>query len=440
MFKWLGQLPGKGEKNKKRLWEREFSIVDKGLSEKQVTAFVNDLIAEHKASQKASAASLRSVLERARADAEQLTASIKLKAEAEAEAERARIIDQAKQEAEEVKAQTEIAAQREAEDIISAANRKAEIYDVESKQKALLFLLKAREGIEEEVKGEYKNAYSRLLTSLQNLMSEGQNVEAELRDTRIKLWESKQLELKEYETALLGTSEQSAPPVKTPPPAKGRNKLGKKKVEEVVELREEAVEEKVEEKVEEAVELREEAVEEKVEEKVEEAVELREEAVEEKVEEKVEEAVELREEAVEEKVEEAVAPELVGATVEEDKSGGGTTRTAASEHGLQTPYVGEVELDIATPVDPKMVSKLYNYVQTIPEIKILHTRGSWDRGTTITVILDKPLPLLNLISKMGGVEATSEPSERGSPETAKKGALMGKKKREARRIQLTLIG
>ncbi|MEE8413070.1 MAG: hypothetical protein V3R96_00825, partial [Dehalococcoidales bacterium] len=45
-------------------------------------------------------------------------------------------------------------------------------------------------------------------------------------------------------------------------------------------------------------------------------------------------------------------------------------------------FGGEVELAISVPVDPVAVSKLYNQLQSTPDMKILYTRGSWDRGTT----------------------------------------------------------
>ena len=75
------------------------------------------------------------------------------KAQQEAEAEAARIITQAKQEDQEIKRRAEIAAQKETEEILSVANKKAEITEVEAKQKALLFPLRAREEIEKEGRG-----------------------------------------------------------------------------------------------------------------------------------------------------------------------------------------------------------------------------------------------------------------------------------------------
>lgn len=135
--------------------------------------------------------------------------------------------------------------------------------------------------------------------------------------------------------------------------------------------------------------------------------------------EKIEEPVQLREEAVAEKIEqltqlrdEVAVSEPVEAPTEEhlpeegpDKGAPEPTPVKLDSH---TPYTGEVDLIIAAPVELRAVSKLYNYLQTIPELRILYTRGTWDQGTTITVVLDKPMPLIGLISETPGVEVTPE--------------------------------
>ena len=61
----------------------------------------------------------------------------------------------------------------------------------------------------------------------------------------------------------------------------------------------------------------------------------------------------------------------------------------------QSLYTGEVDLSIGVPVEPTMVSNLYNYLQTAPEIKFVRTAGSWNKGSTITIVLDKPVPLVS---------------------------------------------
>ena len=414
MFKWFGQRPKKSKQKTRQLWEREFNTVKDGLDEKQVVAFVDDLIAQRKASQQASAASLRSVLKTAVTDAEQIAASIKLKAQTEAEEEAARTIDQAKQEADEIRRRTEVAAQEESEDILAASNRKAEISEVEMRQKALLFLLRAREKIEKEVVGEYKRAYARLSSSLQDLLSEGQNIATELKDKRARLWESKNFKLKEYEATLLSASGVAVPPPETLAPAETEIEpdiAGKEKTEEPTQLQEEATEEGIEQ-----------------------PVQLEEEALEEKV----EEPVQLEKEATVSELVEVITEELLEENLTEERPGDEEPDSAPLKLDSRALYTGEVELAMAIPVDPKTVSKLYNYLQTTPEIKILHVRGSWDRGTTITVALDKPIPLISMISKIPEIEATPELLQKDNSVKGTSSSLLRAKGKGVKRIKLTL--
>ncbi len=398
MFKWLGQPLGKRKQNTRQLWEREFNIVKEGLDGEQVIAFVDDLIGQYKASQQASAASLRSLLKTAVTDAEQMAASIKMRAQTEAEAEAATITSQAKQEAQEIKRRAKIATQKEAEDILSVANRKAEITEVEAKQKALLFLLRAREEIEKDIREEYKRTYSRLSSSLQDLMSEGENIEVELKGRRAALWESKNFELKEHEAVLLGTPGAAAAPPETQAPAE----------------RELKADMATEEGIEQPVQLQEEPAEEEI-----------------------EQPVQLQEEATVSEPVEAATEELLEQHLPEERAGREETEPARLKLDSQALYTGEVELIMAAPIEPKVVSRLYNYLQTIPELRILYTRGSWDRGTTVTVVLDKPIPLISLISKTPGVEVTPELPEKDSLVKEKSGSLPRGGK-GLKRIKLTL--
>ena len=384
MFKWFSQRAGRKNQKTRQLWAKEFNIVKEGLAEEQVATFVDNLIAQHKASQQASSASLRSLIKQAVTDAEQIAASIKAKAQAEAEAEAATIISQAKQASQEIKGRAEIATQKEAEDILAVANRKAEITEVEARQKALLFLLRAREEIEKEVRGRYKSVYARLSSSLQDLMNEGQNIEMELKSERAQLWEGKNFELKENEAALLKTAEEATFPPET---------LASTETEEVIEQPTQLQEEAPEEVIEQPTQIKEEVAEEVI-----------------------EQPTQIKEEVAEEVIEQPVQIKLDSETI----------------------YTGEVELAIAIPVELKMVTKLYNFLQTIPEIKILHTRGSWDRGTTITVVLDNPIPLISIVSKVPDVEVTAELVEKDSVAKGASSSLRRAGKKGVNRIKLTL--
>ena len=145
-------------------------------------------------------------------------------------------------------------------------------------------------------------------------------------------------------------------------------------------------------------------------------------------EEKVEEAAQLVEEAA--ASEPVTAAEPLEQRSTEKGHGREETKPAPLKQDSHSLYTGEVELAIGIPVDPNVVAKLYSYLQTTPEIKFVRTSGSWNRGTTITVVLDKPIPLISVISaKIPEAEITAE-------QPGKDGFV--KERKGVRRINLAL--
>ena len=59
---------------------------------------------------------------------------------------------------------------------------------------------------------------------------------------------------------------------------------------------------------------------------------------------------------------------------------------------------GEIELVIPGPINIKMASKLYNILQTIPEVRVTVTRGTINHGATIVVSIDKQIPFIQMLS------------------------------------------
>jgi len=126
----------------------------------------------------------------------------------------------------------------------------------------------------------------------------------------------------------------------------------------------------------------------------------------------VEEPVQLQEEVVEQAAEETASQDEEPAAVkpvaekgepekagkQEQKAPKKEPEIIVTEEESQALYTGEVELNIRMPVEPTMVSKLYSYLQTSSEIKFIRTTGSWSRGSTITVVLDKPIPLISVLA------------------------------------------
>lgn len=397
--------------------------------------------------------SMRALLKSAIADAEQIAASIKMRAQAEGEAEAARIVAQAEMEGKQIRGRAEIEAQREAENILSAANKTARITEMEAKQKALQFLVGITGQVEKEVKAEYERAYSRLSAALQNLISEGQSIDSELKSRTARLLEGKELSIEGYEATLLSTSPVPVPKVEAVPPAGVELKPEAAVREEVVEpatVQEELVKEEagrveaevMEARVEEAAAVSEKAREERVEE----PVKLESERLPEKVAELLSREEEPKEEGVKEAVqaqaeaapEEAVVAGPAAERHREEKAVTEEPRPEWSAEAREGMYRGEIELAVSAPVELKLITNLYNYLQTVPELRILYTRGSWDQGTTITVVLEKPMPLISILSQAPGFEVIPEVRGKEGPSPALPSTLQRGPERRVPRMNLAL--
>lgn len=182
------------------------------------------------------------------------------------------------------------------------------------------------------------------------------------------------------------------------------------------------------------------AVEEVAEEQIEEPAQAQEEVVAQKEAETVQLLDETTEQAVEEKVPQDKEPAVVEpvaeegepeeAAQEEEEADREEPEMVATKKESQSPYTGEVELIVEVPVEPIMVSKLYNYLQTTAEVKFVRTVGSWNKGSTITIALDKPIPLISVL-------ASKLPEANVVPEqTVRSGQV--KDRKVVRRINISL--
>lgn len=95
----------------------------------------------------------------------------------------------------------------------------------------------------------------------------------------------------------------------------------------------------------------------------------------------------------------------------------------------QPVYIGDVELAIGAPVDLRMIAQLYDSLQVIPQLRILRTSGSVKQGATITITLEKPMPLISILSsRLPDVQAVPvSPAKEGKLGEAS-GIQSGKKK------------
>ena len=145
--------------------------------------------------------------------------------------------------------------------------------------------------------------------------------------------------------------------------------------------------------------------------------------------------------------EETTLDELVGVTSEELPDQSLPEKGEVEEAPGNTPlkledtealYSGDVELVIPAPVNLNILSKFYDYLQTIPDVKILYTRGSWDSGTTITIALDSAIPLISFILKMPGVEVIPELSQDDNLVKERPSALLRARKSGVKRFKLSM--
>jgi hypothetical protein len=101
-------------------------------------------------------------------------------------------------------------------------------------------------------------------------------------------------------------------------------------------------------------------------------------------------------------------------------------------------YSGDIEMSVEVPVNLVAVSKLYNYLQSTPDLKVLYTKGSWDKATTIMISIDKPMPIIDMISKIPGIKVTAMTSHSDSEIKGASASLLGTRKGEIIKISLIL--
>ena len=63
---------------------------------------------------------------------------------------------------------------------------------------------------------------------------------------------------------------------------------------------------------------------------------------------------------------------------------------------------GTVDLTLLPPVELSGMSKLLSELQKNPDVKILRTAGSYDKGITITLLLEKPLSAVDMLTSIPG--------------------------------------
>jgi hypothetical protein len=380
----------------RQLWGKEFTTVSEGLSEEQVVGFVNNLLTKQREQEqpKETIDSFPTILsKRILAEAERDATVLRLKAKNEAAAEASQIITNAKVESQKILASTKkdaiARAEQEAQSILDTAGQKAHLAETHALQMAHLFLIRAREEIQAMITSETKEVYNRLLASVQDVLATAQSVESNWATKRIAPRWGQPAELKEYQATLLdtlmvgglnlealpqeNTAEESDPNAATAevvPPVTEASPVaeaaGKEETIETV---------STEDKASRATEVTSSEVKETVDMEV---------ANQEGGAASVEEATA----ALEKELESTIAKSENEVTV---------------ENGERV-YTGEVELALTPPISAVRVTELYSHLQSINELKLVRTSGSWDKGTVVTIALERPLALIEALSAIPDIE------------------------------------
>lgn len=136
---------------------------------------------------------------------------------------------------------------------------------------------------------------------------------------------------------------------------------------------------------------------------------------------------------MEEKTQEDIAPQVR----QEKGPDGGEADLAMPKQHAETMYTGQVEL-IVSPAKLNMLTQLYDYLQTISELRTLYVVGSWKNGTTIGVLLERPIALASVLLKLPGAEVEPEIPQKDGPVKGMLGSLLREKSSVVRRIKVSL--
>ena len=421
-------------------------------------------------------------------DAQKEADSIKMRARQDADVEAGRIVTDAKRDAQETLSRAQrdaqAATEREVESILRSAQKRAQINEERAKQVAQLFLVRAREDIQTYMTGDAKEAYYKLLSSLQDMMSAAQDVENEWKRKTTALWDSTafqmdELSFEEFHSALVGSF--AAGTLEAPPEEEALESTRLSEQEPIADAEREAalvadfaaeVEDSIEvplvsttpevqgttadpvagatNEVEEesgtedseaaAITAMDEEVSpdglmapDSADEEEEVGVEGLIEAVATDTEEQtfskdtISQAsleVEVDEETPGEDQSESKIGDVELGPATEDQNADMTgqrdgllvtsagddaqTRTETQPPVTSEPtlYMSVVELEIVPFADMAGIVEFHALLGGVDGVRIESTAGSWDRGTTITVALERPMLLRELLSQLPNVEAT----------------------------------
>jgi hypothetical protein len=423
-----------GTKMARQLWGRDFDIVKEGLDESQVAMFITELIGERDEllQRQDHLASLTKLAERTIAEADKLAADIKKEVEEKSQAQAAMILAKAEKEAQELMEQkrTEIldVANKEAQAVRAEAQQEAEAIKARAKQEVERLLSQQQQRVQRETKEMAQKLHGQLLAGLKDITEHAVALRGE--------WESKLSE--SVEVGLSPEIVTSSSPSETVAEAPIEETVAEAPIEETV------AEAPIEETVAEAP-IEEETIVDTPEAEVQAETEA-------KAENQIEaetgaeaEAVEPKKNNIFEQLEQAwgepgiattpaenseVAP--VEMTSQMDEETVDQTTVALDESSDSANYEGRVELNILPPLAPNQLVEIQRYLRDWPGVGIIELGPSSD-GYSITLSLDKPMPLLDILKQLPAIEDAREKTDSGD---GRDGAALDKK--GLRKIAITI--
>ncbi|HEY79286.1 MAG TPA: hypothetical protein G4O09_09255 [Dehalococcoidia bacterium] len=398
----------------RQLWGRDFDIVKEGLDESQVAMFITELIGERDdlLHRQDHLDSLTKLAERTVAEADKLAADIRKEIEEESRAQAAMILAQAEKEAQELmeQKQAEIlaVANKEAQEVRDRAQQEAAVIRDRAQQEVEHLVNQQQQRVQEEVKEMAQKLHSQLMAGLKGVTEQATALQAE--------WESKLSVSLEGSLSPASISPSPSVPVTEEPiaemtvPDAPEEPVEKKAVLDTPEA-EAQVESKPQEEEKTKAELKP-----QTEEKAQTEVKPKAEAgakAEAKNDNNIFEQLE-QAWGNADMAEPADKPEVAPAEAISQPEGETADKTTVVLDGdmSSATYEGRVALDILPPLSPNQLVEIQRYLRDWPGIGIIEL-GPGNGGYSITLSLDKPMPLIDILEQLPDIETAEERVDSG---------------------------
>ncbi|MFC1892961.1 hypothetical protein ACFLYR_02840 [Chloroflexota bacterium] len=363
----------------RELWGRDFEVVKEGLDESQVETFVGELVAERDTLQQRQEhlISLTRLAERAVAEADKLAEEIKSEAAEEGRARAATLLAKAEQEAQ------EIGEQKRAE-ILAVASKEAAGIRASAQREVVLLVGQYKERTQGQIKEMVRRLHDQLVSGLQGVTQQAIALRPEWESTlTVPVADNLQLTDVELQSA-------SAPIADSVPPADSELPSASEPVTNSLPPADSELPSALEPVAGEQGETA-----------------------------GPEADIEYRQQVLEQ-LQEALADTDAGLSPDEqllsieslmaqqtDMQTEGKAEEVSAKDGTQTTYEGTVELNILPPLVPGQLVEIQRYLRDWPGIGITELKPD-NNGYSITLSVDKPTQLVDILKQLPSVEDARE--------------------------------